>query len=644
LQSTEEIENEETFNGSLAYMIVTKASKQEIIHIVNSISDIRTVSLMEITNENIHSFSEGKTVQLTSQKLEQPEKLTMNEEVKVSQTVRVDVSKLEYLMNLVGEIVIDQTRLNGVRSKLLDRYPNDEDVETFQEIANHLSQVVSELQEGIMKTRMLPIEQLFNRFPRMVRDLAQKAGKEIDFVIEGKETELDRNLIEKISDPIIHLLRNSLDHGIESPSERAKKGKPTKGTILLKAAHEENHIVITVSDDGKGIHPEKIKQSAMNKGLIDEEQANKMSDKDLIFLIFKSGISTADKVTDISGRGVGMDIVRSHIEKLNGLIDIDTEVGKGTTFTIKLPLTLAIIPSLMVKMDQKTFALPLANVQEIIRLEPQEIQKVQNHEVGVIRGRMLPIIRLHRLLNGKEEILSRKKRWFVVVIGLAEKRVGLIVDETIGNQEIVIKSLGKYVGSPKYISGATIMGDGKVALILDAGSIVKEEGMSIHQKESKIFTAEHHNTTQIATFLLDSEEYGIGIEAVTDIIHLQPISPTLNAPLCILGMINLRGTLIPVMNIREKLGKEDKGYTRKTRIMIVNDGKNQLGLLVDTVKEVKTIDNSLIEESIKNSLKDEPSLVKGVWHQNGRLISLLDLDQIMDVNKWNQSESLELEA
>jgi methyl-accepting chemotaxis protein len=235
LQSTEEIENEETFNGSLAYMIVTKASKQEIIHIVNSISDIRTVSLMEITNENIHSFSEGKTVQLTSQKLEQPEKLTMNEEVKVSQTVRVDVSKLEYLMNLVGEIVIDQTRLNGVRSKLLDRYPNDEDVETFQEIANHLSQVVSELQEGIMKTRMLPIEQLFNRFPRMVRDLAQKAGKEIDFVIEGKETELDRNLIEKISDPIIHLLRNSLDHGIESPSERAKKGKPTKGTIMNKA-------------------------------------------------------------------------------------------------------------------------------------------------------------------------------------------------------------------------------------------------------------------------------------------------------------------------------------------------------------------------------------------------------------------------
>ena len=476
--ATEIIEDDEKFDGNAVFILLTESQNQEVLSVVNSISDIKSVHLDFITPTNLLSFCQGKKLGVVEQKTAEEENGRPKTEakVKVAQTVRVDVDRLESLLNLVGELVISQTRLTDVRGRLAERYPNDPDMEGFQEVENHLGQIVSELQEGMMKTRMLPIEQLFNRFPRMVRDIAQKAEKDVNFVIEGKETELDRNLIEEISDPIIHLLRNSLDHGIESPEEREMNGKPRQGTVILRAAHEENHIVISISDDGKGIDTEKIKQSAIKKGQISEAEAERMTEKELVFLIFKSGVSTAAQITDISGRGVGMDIVRSHIEKLNGMIDIETKVGIGTTFTIKLPLTLAIIRSLLIELGEKQFAIPLANVQEIIRLGQDEVKTIQNQEVGIVRDRVLPLVRLHKRFNTSEDEILKKKRLLVVVVGLAEKRVGIVIDKTLGNQEIVIKSLGKYMGTPKYIAGATIMGDGKVALILDVGSIVKEEG------------------------------------------------------------------------------------------------------------------------------------------------------------------------
>ncbi|MEC1720721.1 chemotaxis protein CheA [Schinkia azotoformans] len=629
------IEDDAKFKGSLVYLIITNATEHEAIQIVNNISDIYSVNLTKITKANLAKFVEGNKMEFSETKQEVVITSNPKNDAKIKQTVRVDVERLEHLMNLVGELVIDQTRLADVRSRLEDRYSNDVDIELFSEVGNHLGQVISELQEGMMKTRMLPIEQLFNRFPRMVRDLGQKANKEIDFVIEGKETELDRNLIEEIGDPIIHLLRNAIDHGIEDPNERETTGKSRKGQVLLKASHEENHIVITISDDGRGIDPEKIKTSAIKKGQITKEEADNMSDKDLSFLIFRSGVSTARKVTDISGRGVGMDIVKSHIEKLNGLVDIDSTVGKGTTFTIKLPLTLAIIRSLLVKIGDKEFAIPLVNVQEIVRLNQHEVKTIKNQEVGVVRDRVLPLVRMHKRLGVSEIKLAGTKRIFVIVIGLAEKRVGLVVDKTLGNQEIVIKPLGKYIGTPKYIAGATIMGDGKVAIILDTGAIVREEGTKDMINEELNFknAKRHEEIIELATFKLGMEEYGIEIDRVKDIITVPPITRIMNAPHSVLGMINLRGKLIPVMDVRERFGINKTDLTRKSRIIVVELAQELIGILVDKVTQVLKVNRDTIEAPIDSNNQIDEKYIRGISNLKDRLIILLDLDLILDMGE-----------
>ncbi|OIQ55596.1 chemotaxis protein CheA [Neomoorella thermoacetica] len=393
----------------------------------------------------------------------------------VNQTVRVDVQRLENLMNLVGELVIDRTRLTEVGNGLKNRLGNEELLETLEEVSLHIGRITSDLQEEIMKARMFPIDQVFNRFPRMVRDLARKAGKEIDFIIEGRETELDRTVIEEIGDPLIHLLRNAIDHGIEEPEVRLRQGKPRHGTVRLKAFHQENQIVITVEDDGAGMDAEKIKAKAIAKGLISPESAARLSRREALDLIFLPGLSTSDKVTDVSGRGVGMDIVRNHIEKINGTIDIRTTPGKGTCFTIKLPLTLAINRSLLVHVDGRVYAFPLANVVEIIDVTPDSIQHVHRQQVAVVRGRVLPLIYLGQAL-GLATPIPAADTYAVVIVGLAEKQVGFIVDDLIGEQEIVIKSLGNFIGKIPGIAGATIMGDGSVALILDVRSLMNFVG------------------------------------------------------------------------------------------------------------------------------------------------------------------------
>jgi two-component system chemotaxis sensor kinase CheA len=323
-----------------------------------------------------------------------------------------------------------------------------------------------------MKARMFPVEHVFNRFPRMVRDLARRAGKEINFQVVGRETELDRTVIEEIGDPLIHLLRNAIDHGIESPEKRRKLGKPVEGLVKLSASHQENQIVITVEDDGAGMDPEKIKAKAIEKGLINRENARRLTPKEAINLIFKPGFSTAKEISDVSGRGVGMDIVRNHIEKINGVIDIHSEVGKGTKFTIKLPLTLAINRSLLVKLEESVFAFPLSNVVEIINVEKDEIKHIHRQEVVMVRGEVLPLFTLEELLDIKRETPERES-FPVVVVKISEKPVGIIVDQLLGEQEIVIKSLGDYLGQVPGLAGATIMGDGKVALILDIRGLVQ---------------------------------------------------------------------------------------------------------------------------------------------------------------------------
>ncbi|MEC1772363.1 chemotaxis protein CheA [Schinkia azotoformans] len=639
----EVIEDEEKFEGSLAFIIVTNVKNKEVFNVVNSISDIKAIHLTLLTSSNLASYCVGKKMGIVEQSSLETEEngKKSTSQVKVNPTVRIDVKRLEELMNLVGELVISQTRLTDVRGRLAERYSSDPDIEGFQEVENNFGQIISELQERIMKTRMLPIEQLFNRFPRMVRDLAQKSSKEVNFIIEGKETELDRNLIEEIADPIIHLLRNSLDHGIEPPEEREGLGKNRQGTVMLKAAHEENHIVVTISDDGKGIDTEKIKQSAIKKHLIKEDEVEQMTEKDLVFLIFKSGVSTAQTITDISGRGVGMDIVRSHIEKLNGMIDIQTKVGEGTTFTIKLPLTLAIIRSLLVQIGEKQFAIPLVNVQEIIRLSKEEIKTIQNQEVGIVRDRVLPLVRLHKRLDVSEDNILNKKRIFVVVLGLAEKRVGVIIDKTLGNQEIVIKSLGKYIGTPKYIAGATIMGDGNVTLILDVGSIVNEEGtQDVTNNLPSNETRRNEKILQLTTFRLGDEEYGIVIDKVKDIITVPTITPVINSPFSIIGMMNLRGKLIPVMDLRERFGICQQQLTRKSRVMVVQVQNELIGLLVDQVTQVLKVNEELMEHAPRYESQIEEAYIQGICHLEERLIILLNIDRVIGIERLLQLKQL----
>lgn len=648
--SVDDIENNQHFDGKMRFILLTMQTKQEVMQIINQISDIKSVNINQITEENLsHPIKENSPEAIENEqrqtRVDGSEKMDSGK-TKINPTVRVDVDKLEHLMNLVGELVIDQTRLVDVRGRLSDRNTkHEDDFEVLDEVTNHLSRVITELQEGMMKTRMLPIEQLFNRFPRMVRDTAQKANKEIDFIMTGKETELDRTLIEEISDPIIHLLRNSIDHGIEPNDVRQQQGKPTKGKVQLRAAHEENHIVISISDDGKGIDPDKIKQTAIEKGVITEEEASKLNEKDAMFLIFKSGISTAEKITDISGRGVGMDIVRAHIEKLNGIIDIDSTVGVGTTFTIKLPLTLAIIRSLLVKFGHKTFAIPLVNVLEIIRLNKVDIQTIKEQEVGLVRGRVLPLIRMKEKLGitDQDSHDETKKREFVIVVGIADKRIGIIADKTIGNQEVVIKSLGPYIGSPPYIAGATIMGDGSVALILDVSFIVREQGTQDLESTENIRKTETDEEQQFVTFKLDTEEYGIEIHRAKDIVSVPTITKVVNANEDLLGIINLRGRMLPVFDLRKRFNLPLQPLTKKSRVIVVENHGQDIGFLVDEVSQVLKTNKQSIETPPEDNQYNQTNLIKGISRLNNRVVLILEFDEIHNqVHKQLNDEKLKV--
>ncbi|WP_338833955.1 Chemotaxis protein CheA [Moorella humiferrea] len=471
----------ERFDDTFTLVLVSREDADTLANIVKSISEIQEVVVrpirlaedMEKTTRKAPAAGGGEGP------ISQAE--GRGGENRITQTVRVDVQRLENLMNLVGELVIDRTRLAEVGNGLKARLGSEELLETLEEVSMHIGRITSDLQEEIMKARMFPIDQVFNRFPRMVRDLARKAGKEIDFIVEGRETELDRTVIEEIGDPLIHLLRNAIDHGIEDPAERLKAGKPRRGTVRLRAFHQENQIVITVEDDGAGMDPEKIKAKAVEKGLISREAAARLHPREALDLIFQPGFSTADKVTDVSGRGVGMDIVRAHLEKINGTIDIRTTPGKGTCFTIKLPLTLAINRSLLVQNGGQVYAFPLANVIEIISITPAEIQYVHRQQVVVVRGRVLPLVYLGHALGQARE-LPPGESYAVVIVGLAEKQIGFIVDNLIGEQEIVIKSLGNFIGKIPGIAGATIMGDGSVALILDVRSLIDGLGVEANRE------------------------------------------------------------------------------------------------------------------------------------------------------------------
>ncbi|RKV22192.1 hybrid sensor histidine kinase/response regulator [Helicobacter pylori] len=389
----------------------------------------------------------------------------------VEQTVRVDVRRLDHLMNLIGELVLGKNRLIRIYSDVEERYDGEKFLEELNQVVSSISAVTTDLQLAVMKTRMQPVGKVFNKFPRMVRDLSRELGKSIELIIEGEETELDKSIVEEIGDPLIHIIRNSCDHGIEPLEERRRLNKSETGKVQLSAYNEGNHIVIKISDDGKGLDPVMLKEKAIEKGVISERDAEGMSDREAFNLIFKPGFSTAKVVSNVSGRGVGMDVVKTNIEKLNGIIEIDSEVGVGTTQKLKIPLTLAIIQALLVGVQEEYYAIPLSSVLETVRISQDEIYTVDGKSVLRLRDEVLSLVRLSDIFK-VDAILESNSDVYVVIIGLADQKIGVIVDYLIGQEEVVIKSLGYYLKNTRGIAGATVRGDGKITLIVDVGAMM----------------------------------------------------------------------------------------------------------------------------------------------------------------------------
>ena len=388
------------------------------------------------------------------------------------QTIRVEVKRLDHLMNLIGELVLGKNRLLKIYDDVEERYEGEKFLEELNQVVSSLSLVTTDIQLAVMKTRMLPIAKVFNKFPRMIRDLSRDLGKQIDLEISGEETELDKSIVEEIGDPLVHIIRNSCDHGIEDPETRKAMGKPEKGLVQLKAYNEGNHIVVEIVDDGKGLDADMLKSKSIEKGIITEREADAMSEKEAFGLIFRPGFSTAAKVTNVSGRGVGMDVVKTNIEKLNGIIDIESEVGKGTVMKLKIPLTLAIIQSLLVGTQEEFYAIPLASVLETVRVPIDDIYTIDGKNVLRLRDEVLSLVRLSDVF-GVEKVFDGGDHTYVVIIGVAEAKLGIIVDTLVGQEEIVIKSMGDYLQNIPGIAGATIRGDGRVTLIIDVGAMMK---------------------------------------------------------------------------------------------------------------------------------------------------------------------------
>ena len=381
--------------------------------------------------------------------------------------MRVDIEKLDALMNQVSELIIAKNSLVSISSTEGSSLQS----QTFHEQIEYLERITTNLHESVMKVRMVPIESVVNKFPRMIRDLSKKLNKEMELVMTGEDTELDRTVVDQIGDPLQHLLRNSADHGLENADVRAKRGKPEKGTICLNAFQEGNNVIIEVSDDGNGIDTERVKAKAVERGLVTPEQAEALSQKEIIDFLFMPSFSMAKQITDISGRGVGLDVVKSNIEALGGDVEVKSVLGEGTKFIVRLPLTLAIIQALMVEVHDEKYAIALGSIQTIEDIPVSEIKYVQAKEVIHIRGSVIPLIRLEKILD-MEPSEEEKESLTVVIVKKGEKFAGLVVDNLMGQQEIVIKSIGKYINNNKIISGATILGDGEVALILDANALM----------------------------------------------------------------------------------------------------------------------------------------------------------------------------
>lgn len=467
--TVEDIEDEK-FDFDFTVLLVSDKKSNEVKEKIENIAEISQVMIEEaVLAEKKDEANEAQS------KADSPEKANSTEEAgaktpkagaskkpKTNRTVRVDIERLDNLMNLVSELIIVK---NGLETVENDGQHSNEQVE-------YLERITTSLHDAVMKVRMVPVERVFNRFPRLIRDLSRKLNKKMELFMSGEETELDRTVIDEIGDPLVHLIRNAADHGLETPAERLKAGKDETGHIFLEAYQDGNNVVIEVKDNGNGINTEKIKAKAIEREVISREQADAMSDQDIIELLFKPSFSTAEAISDVSGRGVGLDVVKTKIEALGGDIEVKSELGVGSTFIIRLPLTLAIIQALMVQIGEEKYAIPLSTIRTIEDVKQSDVKYVQNEEVIHLRNKVIPIIHLKDLLAVKTTEDQDKDFMTVVIVNKGEKQAGFIVDSLIGQQEIVIKTLGKYLINTKLIAGATILGNGEVALILDVNSLL----------------------------------------------------------------------------------------------------------------------------------------------------------------------------
>lgn len=460
---------DEKFDRKFTIYLVSSSDKNTIHKSLESISELKSITIEAVEGSMLKNKPQVEKSGLKPNNVNKKKNPKATKNLKhikrPSKTIRVDIDRLDNLMNLVSELIIIKTRLEDLDEK--------GDIQKRRETIEYLERITSNLHNAVMKVRMVPIENVFNRFPRVVRDLSRKLSKKISLEIEGAETELDRTIIDEIGDPLIHLIRNSADHGIESPEERRKKGKPETGTIKLKAYHDGNNVVIEVSDDGDGIDTEKILKKALDVGITDKEKSSKLSESQILSFLFEAGFSTKQEITNVSGRGVGLDVVKTKIESLGGTINVKMKRGIGTTFSISLPLTLAIIQALMVIVGNEKYAIPLSAIKETVIISSDDIKKVQKNEVILLRGNVVPIIRLKEVLDVESIEPDQKDQdeMILVIVRKGDKDVALAVTGLLGQQEIVIKSLGDYLNDIKFIAGATILGNGEVALILDASTL-----------------------------------------------------------------------------------------------------------------------------------------------------------------------------
>jgi two-component system, chemotaxis family, sensor kinase CheA len=463
---------EEQFDHSFVIAVVSKEDASDIEKSIRNVSEVEEVTLMELTSHHIHNNEVNGLEEQSGEVVVKEKEDTIPKEANStsrqsnasSKTIRVNIERLDVLMNLFEELVIDRGRLEQI-SKDLNNPELNETVE-------RMTRISGDLQSIILTMRMVPVETVFNRFPRMVRQLARDLNKKIELEIIGAETELDRTVIDEIGDPLVHLIRNALDHGIEMPEVRSKNGKPEQGTVKLKAFHSGNHVFIELEDDGAGINKQRVVEKAIQKGIVTEEVAQTLSDRQIYELILASGFSTADQISDISGRGVGLDVVKATIESLGGAITIDSSAGEGSLFSIQLPLTLSIISVMLVEIEDEKYAIPLSSIIETAIVKKGEIMNAHNQRVIDFRGKVVPLLFLEDVFEVPKD--SKDEEFYsVVVVRKGEKMAGLVVDSFIGQQEIVLKSLGNYLNDVFAISGATILGDGQVALIVDCNALIK---------------------------------------------------------------------------------------------------------------------------------------------------------------------------